>query len=599
MTEVFDFVLNSGVAVFGFYNIDTKEINQYIIDKDSSDFKDMIEHFDKGTLIGYNIEFFNYPLLHYLITSRDIFVGLSPILQLEKLRQKSDELTISSEYIYKKFFTIIDLYKDLSLPKGISLRDAGFAINYKDITGLKFNGNTREEIINYNWNNLGIITNLYYIARGISNNLIYKDNDIIEFRSNLSSRMMRNFMSMNNTMIGYNILISKYCSATGLSIQSVKSMHGTDRGVMKLPIPKFTKFETNKFDSLLSELKKVKVKNGDTKKTFSYSVIYNEIKLDYGLGGLHAANPGIYHNCVEFDINSMYPCLSNYLRAYPEHLGEKFVDIYYNELVKPKLEESKKPMPDYTLMKAYKEAMNSVYGKSNEYESFVYDPKYTMTITIGGEMLISMMLEYVCERIKSKIVYVNTDAICIQTNDNNKAESYVKEFLSKFNLSYKTTEFRTIAIKDVNNFISDKKCIGCFAIDKKIDQDTSCAVIRKAIKCYYIDNTPISQTIKKDSNIYDFCIKLKVNKGTSITECKNDLSKELIPGTIVRYYISKPGSGMYTQKAKTPNVVNKGHGITVFNKYSDWKNIDYNWYIAEAQKLINSIDDGQMNLFNY
>ena len=47
--------------------------------------------------------------------------------------------------------------------------------------------------------------------------------------------------------------------------------------------------------------------------------------------------------------------------------------------------------------------------------------------------------------------------------------------------------------------------------------------------------------------------------------------------------------------------VNVGYSVTLFNKYElknlEDYNIDYNFYIAEARKIINAVEDLQLTLF--
>ena len=44
----------------------------------------------------------------------------------------------------------------------------------------------------------------------------------------------------------------------------------------------------------------------------------------------------------------------------------------------------------------------------------------------------------------------------------------------------------------------------------------SMKIVPIAIKEYYINNTPIEQTIRNHTNIYDFCLRLKVNSAATL-----------------------------------------------------------------------------------
>ena len=51
------------------------------------------------------------------------------------------------------------------------------------------------------------------------------------------------------------------------------------------------------------------------------------------------------------------------------------------------------------------------YGKSGEESSFLYDPKYTMTTTINGQLLLSMLLEEILTNSESILLQGNTDGL--------------------------------------------------------------------------------------------------------------------------------------------------------------------------------------------
>ena len=44
----------------------------------------------------------------------------------------------------------------------------------------------------------------------------------------------------------------------------------------------------------------------------------------------------------------------------------------------------------------YKIILNSTYGLSNDENSFLYDPEFTMRITINGQLSLSMLYEMIC-----------------------------------------------------------------------------------------------------------------------------------------------------------------------------------------------------------
>jgi hypothetical protein len=67
-----------------------------------------------------------------------------------------------------------------------------------------------------------------------------------------------------------------------------------------------------------------------------------------------------------------------------------------------------------------------------------------------------------------------------------------------------------------------------------------------------------------------------------------------------RYFISKNGGTLVKDFGDNRVVgVNVGYSVTLFNTFYESNNygINYQFYIAEANKIKNTIDDGQLSLF--
>lgn len=130
-------------------------------------------------------------------------------------------------------------------------------------------------------------------------------------------------------------------------------------------------------------------------------------------------------------------------------------------------------------------------------------------------------------------------------------------------------------------------------------------IVPIALSNYFIKGIPIKETILNHSDIYDFCLRLKTNsKSTPIfkhfDESKNVID-EILPRT-TRYYISNNGGSLYKDFGEGRiSGVNIGYSVTLFNKYIQKEikdyNINYNFYISEANKIKNAIINKQLYLF--
>lgn len=125
-----------------------------------------------------------------------------------------------------------------------------------------------------------------------------------------------------------------------------------------------------------------------------------------------------------------------------------------------------------------------------------------------------------------------------------------------------------------------------------------------ALSEFFVKGIPVEETIKSHKNIYDFCGRQKF-VGDAYGEIKY-LSEEGIKvekqQKNVRYYISNKGSSFtkYYTDGST-EIIAGGYQVKVFNKYikKDMKdyNINYQYYIEQANKIINTIVDNQLTLF--
>lgn len=268
-------------------------------------------------------------------------------------------------------------------------------------------------------------------------------------------------------------------------------------------------------------------------------------------------------------------------------------------------------------MEGFKLAANSIYGKSNEPNSAFYDPLYTLKTTIGGQMFLSLWTEKLVKAIPEiKFISHNTDGILymLPRKDYEKAIAVGQEMSELTGLFIEDNTYSKVIQNDVNNYIavySDHtpeeehlKLKGCFEIDKEFHKDPSMRIVPIALKEYFVNGIPIEQTIINHTDIFDFCMRLKTNsKSTPYYKYLKDgkiINQKLDRTT--RYYISNNGGILLKEFDKNRSSgVNVGYNTTLFNKYIEKPmseyDLNYNFYIAEAYKIKNTINNGQLTLF--
>lgn len=324
--------------------------------------------------------------------------------------------------------------------------------------------------------------------------------------------------------------------------------------------------------------------------------------------GIHGCiEPGIYENSdthiiVDVDVASFYPNLAISNGFYPNHLGEKFCDVYKGIYLKRK-EYAKGTAENYGL----KIALNGAYGKSNDKYSFLYDPMFTMKITINGQLLLTMLAETLVDEINDlTMLQINTDGLTVKIPEE-EYELLIKlcedwEELTKLELEY--AEYDKMIIRDVNNYsaryINGKvKRKGALEIDRDWHKNHSMKAVRLAVDNYFMKNVPVETTLET-CDIFDFCKAFSVTKGWTPELHTLKGIKKLQKTN--RYFISKRGGSFYKHHSDGRlNAVEAGETVEIMNDYDDTQNyldrVDYQYYFKEANKIIQAIEYKQLKLF--
>ena len=254
------------------------------------------------------------------------------------------------------------------------------------------------------------------ITLGKTDNTIYAGKNLIELRQSIAKKYGLPCLNYNDIKLGTELILKLYCQKFRQDPKIIRKLR-TPRSSIKLKncLPKWTKFESKEFLTLQKQIEQTTLIN--TKGEFSFSVIFQGIKIDYGTGGAHACiTPGVYESnnekiIIDADADALYPCLAINQGLYPEHLGPGFLNIYRDEIVYKRIKEKHKPKleRDFVIVEGFKLAANGFYGKTNSDDSYAYDPLYSMKTTISGQIMISMWIEKLVKSIPDvQIIQVNT-----------------------------------------------------------------------------------------------------------------------------------------------------------------------------------------------
>ena len=375
----------------------------------------------------------------------------------------------------------------------------------------------------------------------------------------------------------------------------------------------YVEFKLPEFNKILEYFRKMVITS--TKDKLKYTMDYKGVKTDYGLGGIHgAADMGVYEarpgwTIMTSDVVSYYPNLAIKNQWAPEHLPKKeFCDLYEGIF-----EERKKIPKSDPKNYVYKIILNSTYGLTGDENSFLFDPKMTMNITINGQLLLSMLYEMLTLAIpEAQPLMQNTDGLEMMI-PNDKVDLYHKictewEYLTQLSLEH--DEYSKMIIGDVNNYMAvykngKVKCKGRFEwedLEKKkvamFHKNKSFLIIPKAIYAYFVNGIKPEDFLAQNQNILDYCGGVKAKGAWHFVE-RNIIDGQLVDKKlqkIIRYYVSNNGSKLVKCHSDDREIqVEAGEWMqTTMNRTIDKPfeeyDIDMKYYIEAIYKEINQVE---------
>lgn len=339
------------------------------------------------------------------------------------------------------------------------------------------------------------------------------------------------------------------------------------------------------------------------------NTVVDGFQYDFGTGGIHGSiDPQIVYSddeyvIVDLDVASYYPNLAISNWVYPAHLGENFCVIYKD--VYEQRKSYSKGTPENAMMKL---ALNGVYGDSNSQYSPFYDPRYTMAITINGQLSLCMLAEELLKIDGLQMVQLNTDGLTVRLPREHKEQldKCREEWETTTKLELEEAVYSRMFIRDVNSYIAEYedgklKRKGAYEHDG-LDwpKNHSSLIVQKAAEHALVNGGDIEKFIKNHTDKYDFMLRTKVPRSSRLVTV-DDEGVETPQQNICRYYISTEGDKLVKimpPLPKKPDVeryigIDKDWFVKTCNDINDFRwDIDYDYYIGEAEKLVDPLTHG-------
>lgn len=333
------------------------------------------------------------------------------------------------------------------------------------------------------------------------------------------------------------------------------------------------------------------------------NVVVGGFRFDFGTGGIHGSltetivSSDDNYCIVDADVASMYPNIAIANRVFPQHLSEKFCDIYQD------VYEQRKSYPKGSAENAMlKLALNGVYGDSNNQYSPFYDPQYTMTITINGQLSLCLLAEKLMNIDGLSLIQVNTDGVTVKLprQKMSEYEAICAAWQKQVGLELEFAHYSKMILRDVNNYIAvytngKVKRKGAYQYEGLgWHQDQGGLVIPMAAEAAMLHGISVTDFVRKHNNVYDFLLRTKVPRSSKLVMMMADGS-EVQHQNVCRFYACNAGGELIkimppVGDAEEPRRISvaAGYPMWVCNDIRDFarKDIDYSYYIDAAQKLV-------------
>lgn len=247
----------------------------------------------------------------------------------------------------------------------------------------------------------------------------------------------------------------------------------------------------------------------------------------------------------------------------------------------------------------FKLALNGVYGDSNNHYSPLYDPQYTMSVTINGQLTLLMLADRLLKIPTLQVLQVNTDGIVVKF-DKEYMDDYnatCKQWEKDVKLELEYTEYQRVHLRDVNNYLcvtkdGKVKRKGAYEyVDLDWHKNHSSLVIQKTAEAKILRGVDTGEFIRNHKDVFDFMLRVKVPRSSKLVLRKDDQEHKL--QNICRYYVSMNGGDMVKIMPPTKGKdedrefnIELGWKVTPCNNMKDFADdIDYDYYIKKANEL--------------
>lgn len=568
-------------------------------------------------------------ILRNNVAFRDL--DLFQIFRLDHYHKSLKQTSINIKWYNLKEYTmppIGDLdrhYYHERLPEAKGMTDRELNIHYRNVFERFIPKEYLNEMADYNDNDVYIVAEL-----------IRMNQEEVLLRYRISEEYKVDVYSASRSTIADKVIVKLYSKFTGLHPKAFIDTKTIRRKILVSEIlSDKIAFSTPELNDILSGIRSLTLKG--EKGEFDREFTFMGTSYTIATGGLHSNEiPAVYVEnsdsiIVDRDVASYYPNMIRSLKVCQKHLipkawfriADTIVDerLEHKHLAKDKSLDVMERDKHATAAACLKIVANAgIFGKMGSEKSFLCDKKAMYQVTINGQLFLLMLIEKL-ELAGIHVISANTDGIVtiVPRELEQTADDICHWWEKHLGLELEFTYYTKYVTEGVNSYLTVKRGgsskfkgrMNPKMFLEDLSKGYNSPIVAKCVTEYFINGTPVMETLRNAKSILDFCRTQNVNHKYRL-EFTHVVDGKIITDVVqrnTRFYISSTGGTLMKVESMGWNEHNEeqvkksslcaGQRVSICNTVDDTDiselNVNYLYYYNEAMAIIEPIEQSRNN----
>lgn len=568
-------------------------------------------------------------ILRNNVAFRDL--DLFQIFRLDHYHKSLKQTSINIKWYNLKEYTmppIGDLdrhYYHERLPEAKGMTDRELNIHYRNVFERFIPKEYLNEMADYNDNDVYIVAEL-----------IRMNQEEVLLRYRISEEYKVDVYSASRSTIADKVIVKLYSKFTGLHPKAFIDTKTIRRKILVSEIlSDKIAFSTPELNDILSDIRSLTLRG--EKGEFDREFTFMGTSYTIATGGLHSNEiPAVYvedsdNIIVDRDVASYYPNMIRSLKVCQKHLipkawfriADTIVDerLEHKHLAKDKSLDVMERDKHATAAACLKIVANAgIFGKMGSEKSFLCDKKAMYQVTINGQLFLLMLIEKL-ELAGIHVISANTDGIVtiVPRELEQTADDICHWWEKHLGLELEFTYYTKYVTEGVNSYLTVKRGgsskfkgrMNPKMFLEDLSKGYNSPIVAKCVTEYFINGTPVMETLRNAKSILDFCRTQNVNHKYRLefTHVVDGKIRTDVVQRNTRFYISSTGGTLMKVESMGWNERNEeqvkksslcaGQRVSICNTVDDTDiselNVNYLYYYNEAMAIIEPIEQSRNN----